>query len=184
MHALAPRPTFTRASNGRAYGANSDGWIGKQIQLELGQIQYQGKSQDAAIVKRHPLQRSVVMQEIPLIPRRLRQELEQLRARMPALPGAAMTQLEGLVVRCQQKPCPDCRCVDCLIGMNDELVCLVCDRHRGQLRKRTHAFISESIRNFGRPIEPIQLRINSSASDEVTATSTAVATERDCHGLR
>jgi hypothetical protein len=103
-----------------------------------------------------------------------------------ALFGAAMKQLDpiGLIVRCHKKPCPDCRCVDCLIGMGEELVCLVCNRHRSWLSQRTYNFICASIRKFGRPIEPIQLRINSSASDEVTATATAAATERDCHGLR
>jgi hypothetical protein len=93
-----------------------------------------------------------------------------------------MNQLDpiGLIVRCYQKPCPDCRCVDCLIGMGDELVCLACDRHRGRLSQRTHAFISESIRNFGRPTAPIQLRLkNSSGSGEVTAAATEVATERN-----
>ena len=90
-----------------------------------------------------------------------------------------MTQLEGLVVRCQQKPCPDCRCVDCLIGMNDELVCLVCDRHRGRLSNHTHTFIAAVVKHNGRPTEPIQLRIkNSSASDEVTATAVATANQR------
>src|SRR6185312_14825871 len=93
--------------------------------------------------------------------------------------------LAGLIVRCRQRPCPECHSVDCLIGSADaphpysEMVCVKCDRHRGQLSKRTHAFISESIRNFGCPTEPIQLRIkNSSASDEVTATAVASASQR------
>jgi hypothetical protein len=90
--------------------------------------------------------------------------------------------LAGLIIRCRQRPCPECQSIDCLIGSADashpygETICVVCDRHRGQLSKRTHAFISESIRNFGRPSEPIQLHIkNSSASDEVTATAVASA---------
>jgi hypothetical protein len=93
--------------------------------------------------------------------------------------------LAGLILRCCQRPCPECQSVDCLIGSSfaphpyGEMICVVCDRHRGRLSKRTHDFISESIRNFGRPTEPILLRIkNSSVSDEVTATATAVATER------
>jgi hypothetical protein len=127
--------------------------------------------------------------EIPRPDRQHRRRRSERHTGVPALLGAAMKQLDpiGLIVRCQQKPCPDCRCVDCLIGMGDELVCFVCDRHRGRLSKLTHNFICESIRNFGRPSEPIQLRIkNSSASDEATATATAVATQPNgvTNGLR
>jgi hypothetical protein len=35
----------------RTYGPNSGDWIGKEIALTLGQIEYQGKLQDAVIVK-------------------------------------------------------------------------------------------------------------------------------------
>jgi hypothetical protein len=35
----------------RAYGANSDDWVGKKIELALGQIKFQGSLQDAVIVK-------------------------------------------------------------------------------------------------------------------------------------
>jgi hypothetical protein len=35
----------------RAYGPNSDDWIGKKIELALGQIEYEGKLQDAVVVK-------------------------------------------------------------------------------------------------------------------------------------
>ena len=35
----------------RAYGSNSDNWVGKKIELALGQIKYQGELQDAVIVK-------------------------------------------------------------------------------------------------------------------------------------
>jgi hypothetical protein len=98
--------------------------------------------------------------------------------------GAVMN-LAGLIVRCRKRPCPDCQSVDCLIGSADvphpygQMICVVCDRHRGQINKRAHAFISEIIRNFGRPTEPIQLCIkNSSPSDEVTATAVATANQR------
>ena len=76
----------------------------------------------------------------------------------------AVINLAGLIVRCSQRPCPDCRSVHCLIASADvpqpygQMICVVCDRHRGQLKKRTHAFISEIIRHFGRPTEPIELR--------------------------
>ena len=43
------------ATNGRtltrAYGAESDDWVGKQVELSLGEIQYQGKPQEAVLVK-------------------------------------------------------------------------------------------------------------------------------------
>ena len=35
----------------RAYGSNSDNWVGKEIELALGQIKFQGLLQDAVIVK-------------------------------------------------------------------------------------------------------------------------------------
>lgn len=35
----------------KAYGADSDGWIGKEIELELGQIEFQGAVQDSVIVR-------------------------------------------------------------------------------------------------------------------------------------
>lgn len=35
----------------RAYGANSDDWIGKEVQLLLGEIEYQGRMQKAVKVK-------------------------------------------------------------------------------------------------------------------------------------
>ncbi|MEH2526741.1 MULTISPECIES: hypothetical protein [unclassified Bradyrhizobium] len=35
----------------RAYGPNSNDWAGKDIELDLGQVQFQGKLQDSVIVK-------------------------------------------------------------------------------------------------------------------------------------
>jgi hypothetical protein len=35
----------------RAYGPNSDEWIGKEIELTLGTVNFQGKPQEAVIVK-------------------------------------------------------------------------------------------------------------------------------------
>jgi hypothetical protein len=35
----------------RAYGPNSDDWVGKEIELLLGEIEYQGKMQEAVLVK-------------------------------------------------------------------------------------------------------------------------------------
>jgi hypothetical protein len=35
----------------RAYGPNSEDWIGKEIELALGKVKYQGELQEAVIVK-------------------------------------------------------------------------------------------------------------------------------------
>jgi hypothetical protein len=35
----------------KAYGPNSDDWIGKEIELSLGQVPFQGKLTDSVIVK-------------------------------------------------------------------------------------------------------------------------------------
>jgi hypothetical protein len=35
----------------RAYGPNSDDWIGKEVELFLGEIEYQGKMQEAVLVR-------------------------------------------------------------------------------------------------------------------------------------
>jgi hypothetical protein len=43
------------ATNGRvlarAYGTESDDWTGKEIELKVGEIEYQGKPQEAILVK-------------------------------------------------------------------------------------------------------------------------------------
>jgi hypothetical protein len=35
----------------RAYGPNSDDWIGKEVELFLGEIKYQGEMQEAVLVR-------------------------------------------------------------------------------------------------------------------------------------
>jgi hypothetical protein len=35
----------------RAYGRNSDDWTGKDVELDLGQVMFQGKPQDSVILK-------------------------------------------------------------------------------------------------------------------------------------
>ena len=35
----------------RAYGSNSDEWVGKDVELALGRIKFQGEWKDAVIVK-------------------------------------------------------------------------------------------------------------------------------------
>ena len=66
----------------------------------------------------------------------------------------------GLIVRCQEKSCPECLSVDSIIGPGrfGEMVCIVCDRHRGWISKRTHDFFVGLIRHVGRPTEPITIR--------------------------
>lgn len=35
----------------RAYGPNSEGWVGKEVELTLGKVKFQGEPQEAVIVK-------------------------------------------------------------------------------------------------------------------------------------
>src|SRR5437588_12034347 len=35
----------------RAFGSDSDGWIGKQIELNLGKLEYQGSMQEGVLVR-------------------------------------------------------------------------------------------------------------------------------------
>jgi len=54
----------------RAYGPNSNDWIGKNIELTLGQLPFEGKLQDAVIVKPidapiNAAQKTPVPQETP-----------------------------------------------------------------------------------------------------------------------
>jgi hypothetical protein len=35
----------------RAFGSNSDGWIGKQIELYFGELEYQGRMQEGVLVR-------------------------------------------------------------------------------------------------------------------------------------
>ena len=39
-----------------------------------------------------------------------------------------------------------------------ELRCARCEQHRGWLPREAHRFITETIKNFGRPTEPISIR--------------------------
>jgi hypothetical protein len=47
---LSANATNTRALI-RAYGADSDGWIGHTVELSLGEIEYQGRMQAAILVR-------------------------------------------------------------------------------------------------------------------------------------
>ena len=59
----APRWSVNATNNSvlvRAYGPNSDDWIGKELELFHGEIEYQGKMQEAVLVRpiSPPLKRS------------------------------------------------------------------------------------------------------------------------------
>ena len=69
--------------------------------------------------------------------------------------------LIGLVVDLQQ-PCK-CGAYVAVIGCGKgphlaSLRCEACDEHRGWLSQQTHSFISETIKRFGRPTDPIRVR--------------------------
>jgi hypothetical protein len=62
-----------------------------------------------------------------------------------------------------------CRCgaTSAVLGSSSgphyaSLVCGACDRHRGWLSADTFNFISATIDNFGRPVEPITIRFSNS----------------------
>jgi hypothetical protein len=81
----------------------------------------------------------------------------------------------GLAVRCPERPCPECRSIDSVIGSSSgphygELVCLVCDRHRGWISKKTHDVVSGIIRHSGRPTQPIEIRIATSSSNQMNSS--------------
>jgi hypothetical protein len=86
----------------------------------------------------------------------------------------------GLTVRHRQKPCPECKSIDSVIAGGDdehygEMVCVRCDKHRGWISQRTHDFIVGIIHRFGRPTEPILLRVAKRESAPPKESSTVSA---------
>jgi hypothetical protein len=65
----------------------------------------------------------------------------------------------GLTARCRQRPCPECGSPDIIIAAGDEMICAMCDRHRGRISQRTRDAITGIIRKSGRPTRPIVMRI-------------------------
>jgi hypothetical protein len=57
----------------RAYGPNSDGWIGKEIELYLGEIEYQGSMQPAVLVR--PISPPIAAKEKAAAAKKLGDEL-------------------------------------------------------------------------------------------------------------
>jgi hypothetical protein len=84
----------------------------------------------------------------------------------------------GLIVRCHEKPCRECGSIDSIIGNDDgqrfEMVCAVCDAHRGRPSEKTLSFIVGIIRQVGRPTEPIILRIVGIKAENTTGSQVKV----------
>jgi hypothetical protein len=84
----------------------------------------------------------------------------------------------GLIVRCREKSCRDCGSIDSIIGNGDgqrfEMVCAVCDAHRGRPSEKTLSFIVGIIRQVGRPTEPIILRIVGIKAENTTGLQVKV----------
>jgi hypothetical protein len=76
------------------------------------------------------------------------------------------------------KRCSNCGADAAVIGSSRgphhaSLLCDCCGRHRGWLSGVTYNFISTIIDQFGRPVEPIEVTLNSrSRVDNTTATAT------------
>jgi hypothetical protein len=58
----------------RAYGPNSDDWIGKEIELYLGEIEYQGSMQAAVLVR--PISPSIAAKEKAAAAKKLGDEMD------------------------------------------------------------------------------------------------------------
>jgi hypothetical protein len=93
--------------------------------------------------------------------------------------------LVGMVMKYDDTPCKQCGGVAVVIGEPkgphaNALHCQVCDRHRGWLPKTVADFLNETIRNFGPPGEPIEIRtpagLRAAASSDVSAVSELAST--------
>jgi len=92
--------------------------------------------------------------------------------------------LIGLAVR-MPKPCPRCRGTHANLGAGrgphvGSLMC-ACGRHLGWVSHETYAFLSATVRRFGRPTSPIQIRRRcdaSSASSDVDARRHQLSIEK------
>jgi hypothetical protein len=63
----------------RAYGAESDDWIGKEIELDIGEVDYQGQPQEAILVDpiSPPLQTKAAVKAQPQKRGRTRDDLDE-----------------------------------------------------------------------------------------------------------
>ncbi len=81
----------------------------------------------------------------------------------------------GLAVRCPQRPCPECQSIESVIGSSSgphcgELICRVCDRHRGWIGRKTYEVVCGVIRHSGRPTQPIDIRIATNTSNQTNSS--------------
>jgi hypothetical protein len=91
-----------------------------------------------------------------------------------------MTDLIGIAV-VMPAPCPRCNGTFAAIGAGRgphaaSLRC-ACGRHLGWMSKESHGFIAATVRQFGRPTEPIQIR----APARTTAPSGADVVSQPMH---
>ena len=70
----------------------------------------------------------------------------------------------GLTTTLPDRPCKQCGSVSAVIEStgramhHGSLRCCDCGQHRGWLRKETYDFLTASIKQFGKPAEPITIR--------------------------
>lgn len=100
--------------------------------------------------------------------------------------GPAADSLIGLTVTLPDS-CSKCGAGETLIGPGSgphlaSLRCAVCEIHRGWVGQRTHAFLAETVKQFGRPTTPIAIRRERNSGfinsiDLKIAPSTTVASD-------
>ena len=97
-----------------------------------------------------------------------------------AAPAEEASALVGLAIE-MPAPCPRCNGTAATVGAGRgphcaSLMC-VCGRHLGWMSRQSHSFIAETVRQFGRPTEPIRIR----ASAQMAAPSGADAAPQTTH---
>jgi hypothetical protein len=86
--------------------------------------------------------------------------------------GATSTNpLVGLAARLPDRPCRQCGSVDATIesigrGPHHGSLRCACGKFRGWLRKETYDFVTATTRQFGKPVEPIEIHTNSPKAGE------------------
>lgn len=78
--------------------------------------------------------------------------------------------LRGLAVQLSDG-CPSCGSRDAIIGKGKgpchaALFCTRCARHRGWVPNQAHAFVTEVVKKFGRPITPIRIQRKQNAGEQ------------------
>ena len=89
---------------------------------------------------------------------------------MSAMTDPSTDPVVGLSAKLPDRPCRQCGSVTATIEStgggphHGSLRCCDCGQHRGWLRKETYDFVSASIRQFGKPNEPITIRTHQEIS--------------------